>query len=239
MGSLTLIFGTVASGKTAEFLRLINKIRYYNNHVIKETERKKLMVFKPTVETRDNNNIIRSRNGESFDQVVAVSDLRVLAGEINFNDPDIIMIDECQFFETGQGNDAEAFVLLINELLKNGKHIALSGLIEDCYGGQFKIFSTLLPSADKIITPYTNCRCGRKALHSQRLQMGYPTPITDPIFLVDDQSNQSLGYSYEPRCDMCWRRPDTPHPNLVMFRQLLQENRELKAELARLQNNPS
>ena len=55
MNSLTLIFGTVASGKTAEFLRLIKKVQYHNDHTIKTVERKKLwflsQLLKPIIIT--------------------------------------------------------------------------------------------------------------------------------------------------------------------------------------------
>jgi len=105
------------------------------------------MVFKPASETHNNNHIISSRNVQSFDQVVAVPNLQALAGQIALNQPDIIMIDECQFFEIGANNDAGVFVLMIKELLTENKHIAISGLLEDCYGGQFKILNTLYPLA--------------------------------------------------------------------------------------------
>jgi len=55
-------------------------------------------------------------------------------------------------------------------------------------------------------------------VRSQRLQFGHPTPITDPIFLVDDKDNRNLGYSYEPRCNERWQVPQEPDPELITLR---------------------
>lgn len=226
MRFLTLIFGTIGSGKTAEFLRIIGKLQE-NNSRLPIGSKLRFMVAKPVLETRSGKTTIVSRNGQRFDDVIAVSNLRELALEIYKTDLDVIMIDECQFFETGIGNDSWHFTELIRELLTAGKRVILCGLIQNCYGGKFEILSSLCPEADEILNPHTTCNCGQIASRSQRLQNGYPTPITDPVFLVDDSSNHDMGYSYEPRCNDCWELPENPHPNLVIFRNTLEKIRDL------------
>lgn len=228
MRFLTLIFGTMGSGKTAELLLIINKLQE-NNSRLPIGSKLRFMVFKPIIETRSDKTTIVSRNGQRFDDVIAVSNLLELAPEISKNAPDVIIIDECQFFETGIGNDPWHFTELIRELLTAGKRVILCGLIQNCYGGKFEILSSLCPEADEILNPHTTCSCcDNIASRSQRLQIGYPTPITDPIFLVDDFDNHYLGYSYEPRCNDCWELPIEPHPNLVIFRNTPNKISDLK-----------
>ncbi|OGY44740.1 MAG: hypothetical protein A3B89_01390 [Candidatus Buchananbacteria bacterium RIFCSPHIGHO2_02_FULL_40_13] len=203
MRFLTLIFGTVGSGKTAELLRLVSKLEEHNSRC-RLIEKRKFTVFKPVIETRSDQITIISRSGQAFDKVVAVSDINDLVRELDRHNPDIIVIEECQFFEIGAGNEPQAFILLIRKLLESKKQVILCGLIQNCYGGQFEISSSLCPEADEIINPHTTCHCGQVASRSQRLQIGYSTPITDPVFIVDDDSSHNLGYSYEPRCNNCW-----------------------------------
>lgn len=227
MRFLTLIFGTVGSGKTAELLKIISKLQEHNSRC-SSTNQKKFTVFKPLSETRSPQTTIVSRNGQVFDQVVAVRDTKDLVIKITTENPDIIIIEECQFFEIGQGNNSQAFTILINELLNSNKQVILCGLIQDCYGHKFDILSSLCYTADEIINPHTICNCGQVASRSQRLQIGYPTPISDPIIIIDDLLNHNLGYSYEPRCNDCWELPEIAHPNLETFRNLLVENQKLK-----------
>ncbi|MCL5795732.1 MAG: hypothetical protein M1338_05270 [Patescibacteria group bacterium] len=234
MRFLTLIFGTMGSGKTAELFKIINKFQEHNSRC-RPAEKKNFLVFKPTVETRSAQETIVSRHGQSLNDVIAVSSLEQLAAEITVRQPEIVIIDECQFFEIGQRSNYLIFIQFIDKLLAENKQVILCGLIQDCYGGQFKILSYLCAEADEIINPHTTCRCGQIASRSQRLQMGYPTPISDPVFVVDDSSSHNLGYSYEPRCNNCWEVPSEPHPNLMAFRQVLSEQAKLKAELKKLQ----
>lgn len=230
MRYLTLIFGTVGSGKTGELLKIISRLNEHNSRC-RPSERKKFLVFKPAMDTRNKPQTLASRSGHIFHQATAISDASHLLEEIKQNKPDIIIIDECQFFET-ELNNPQYFIWLVKELLDTDqKQVILCGLIQNCHGEKFEILSSLCHEADEIINPHTTCRCGQVASRSQRLQMGYPTPITDPVFLVDDTTSQELGYSYEPRCNNCWELPNEIHPHLAAFRQIVAENQALKKQL--------
>lgn len=222
MRFLTLIFGTVGSGKTAELLRMVSKLQEHNSRS-RSTAKLKFTVFKPAMETRSQETTIVSRSGQAFHNVVAVKNIGDLINKINDENPDIIIIDECQFFEIGENNNTQTFIELVMELLEAKKQVILCGLIQNCYGGKFDILTNLCPEADEIINPHTTCSCGKVASRSQRLQIGYPTPITDPVFIVDDSDNHNLGYSYEPRCNDCFELPKEAHPNLIIFRQAINQ----------------
>ncbi|PJE58550.1 MAG: hypothetical protein COU81_00105 [Candidatus Portnoybacteria bacterium CG10_big_fil_rev_8_21_14_0_10_36_7] len=232
MRFLTLIFGTVGSGKTAEMFKIINKLQEHNLRC-QPAQFKKFVVFKPITETRSDQTTIISRTGQTFNQVIAVNNTQNLKLEIAKYPNHIIIIEECQLFEINS-DDIQAFVALIKELLKQNRQIILGGLIQNSHGQKFDILSSLCSEADEIINPHTTCNCGQIASRSQRLQMGYPTPITDPIFLVDNSFSHDLGYSYEPRCNDCFELPLEPHPNLKTFRSILAEIKDLKDQ----QNRP-
>ncbi|MDO8669355.1 MAG: hypothetical protein Q7K65_03615 [Candidatus Buchananbacteria bacterium] len=224
MRFLTLIFGTVGSGKTAELLKIISKIQEHNSRS-HANGKLKFKVFKPEMETRSESEIIASRNGQTFKEATPVKTVRDLSRQLVEN-PDIVIIDECQFFETGPGNSPRAFTALVSELLVTDKKVIICGLIQNCYGGKFEILSSLCPLADEIINPHTTCACGQVASRSQRLQIGYPTPLSDPIFVVDNSANHDLGYSYEPRCNDCFELPEQAHPNLLLFRKAIGQIKE-------------
>jgi thymidine kinase len=236
MGFLTLIFGTMACGKTAELLKIVSKLQEHNSRCHLR-DQKEFAVFKPSLETRDAETVITSRSGQSFDEAIAVKNITELGGEILQHKPQVIIIDECQFFEFGKDNDPQKFIKLIRGLLKNGRDVILCGLIQNCYGGEFEILSSLCHEADEIINPHTTCSCGKTASRTQRLQMGYPTPITDPIIVVDDDNSHDLCYSYEPRCKECWEIPDEAHPHLLVFRQNLDKIDQLKVILDNLRES--
>ena len=104
----------------------------------------------------------------------------------SFDDFDVIIIDEIQFFENLVG--------FITHWTDNGKIVIGAGLNGDYRMRPFSNMNTLFSIADKIIHITATCSCcGNEAPFTKRL-------------LKDNQEQVVIGgaESYEPRCRKCF-----------------------------------
>jgi thymidine kinase len=179
-GSLTVITGSMFSGKTEELIRRLRRALY---------ARRRVQVFKHALETRSDITEIRSHNGVPH-EAVAVSTSEDLLEKIE-ETTDVVAIEEAQFFDGG-------IVDVCRRLAASGYEVIVAGLDMDFRGEPFGPMPRLLAEADEVVKLRAICaRCGRDASRSQRLIDGRPAPATAPTILVGAQE------SYEARCRHC------------------------------------
>ena len=182
LGSLTVICGSMFSGKTEELIRLARRSMH---------ARKKVQVFKSSLETRCDTTLIRTHDGMSFN-AYAVPDSRAME---NLIEPDVqvVAIEEVQFFDDG-------VVALCQKLADRGVQVIAAGLDQDFRGLPFGFMPTLMSLADNVMKLHAICKvCGEEASRTQRLVDGHPAAEDDPLILVGADE------SYEARCRRCHR----------------------------------
>jgi thymidine kinase len=147
MGSLTLIFGPMFSGKTT---RLVQELTRFVD-VTNESHDTKCLLINHTFDNR-NPEIGVSSHGSSFK---GISDLIQVSQYSKVKDADkdidlynVIGIDEGQFFE-----DLEN----IKEWVIKGKNVIISGLISDSFMNSFGKINNLIPFADNVIQCHAIC----------------------------------------------------------------------------------
>lgn len=179
-GSITLICGSMFSGKTEELIRLVRRAMH---------ARKKVQVFKSALDTRCETAVIRTHDGVSFN-AVAVPDTRTLESLIE-PDTQVLGIEEVQFLD-------EAVVALCQRLADNGMQVIAAGLDQDFRGLPFGFMPALMALADNVLKLHAICKvCGKEASRTQRLVDGRPAAWDEPTILI------GAADSYEARCRHC------------------------------------
>lgn len=188
-GSLVVICGSMFSGKTEELIRIISRLVRSGKH--------KIATFKHgldkqrTLHDADNNTNLTSRNGSHI-SCIATDNPEEIKQLVSFENAEVIAIDEIQFFEKS------AILSLINQFIKQGKKVIVSGLDLDFKSEPFSVVADLLALADNVIKLTAICSvCGADTYCiSQRLVNGKPAHYNDPMILIGSQE-------YEARCRKC------------------------------------
>jgi len=175
VGWIEVICGPMFSGKSEELIRRLRRA---------QIARKRVQVFKPTIDDR-----------YSKEEIVSHSDLR-LDAEIVVDAADILKkldwrtqvvgIDEPNFL-------ADGLVSVAQQLADSGKQVIIAGLDTDYMGRPFAPIPDLLCVAESITKMLAICmRCGNPAKHTQRL--------------VETQDLIVVGAAgmYEARCRRCF-----------------------------------
>jgi thymidine kinase len=179
-GSLTVITGSMFSGKTEELIRLVRRSLY---------ARRKVQVFKHALDTRSETSEVKSHNGLLY-EAAAVSSSEELFERVE-RTTDVVAIEEVQFFD-------ERIVEVCRRLADGGYDVIAAGLDMDFRGQPFGPVPRLLSEADDVLKLHAICaRCGRDASRTQRLVDGEPAPASAPTILVGAEE------SYEARCRHC------------------------------------
>jgi thymidine kinase len=179
-GSLTVITGSMFSGKTEELIRRLRRALY---------ARRRVQVFKHALDTRSEPTEIRTHNGVLHEAVAASTSDELL--ERVEQTTDVVAVEEAQFFDEG-------IVGVCRHLADAGHDVIVVGLDIDFRGRPFGPMPALLAEADEVVKLRAICaRCGRDASRSQRLIDGRPAPASAPTILVGAQE------SYEARCRHC------------------------------------
>jgi thymidine kinase len=177
VGSLTVITGSMFSGKTEELIRRLRRALY---------ARRSVQVFKHALETRSDLTEIRSHNGVPH-EAGAISTSEELLESIK-PETDVVAVEEAQFFDEG-------IVDACRSLADSGYQVIVAGLDMDFRGRPFGPMPSLLAEADEVVKLRAICAiCGRDASRSQRLIDGKPAPASAPTILVGAQE------TYEARC---------------------------------------
>lgn len=189
-GKFTLILGNMFAGKTEELIRRLRRAEKFEN--------KKVIAFKPKIDTRSGNGLLKTAQKDEFPatDVESIYDVfKKIKQEIFFSGkkPNIIAFDEIQFFPV----PLEVYST-IDCLLDNGYDVIVAGLKLDFKGEPFESSTILLGhinnSSNLFILNSCCSICGADAEYPQRIIDGKPAKYTDQIKLVGGEE------SYQPRC---------------------------------------
>jgi thymidine kinase len=186
MAKLYFKYGAMGSSKTAS--ALITKFNY-------EERGMKVWLIKPATDTRDGDDIIKSRIGlyahcRAIDKGEDVYDVfKTEAGRV-----DAIICDECQFFTTEQ---IDSLRRIVDE---DDLPVLCFGLRTDFLTHSFPGSARLFEIADSIAEIKTICECGRKATVNAR--------ITADGRVVTKGRQVMLGGNdrYIAMCHRCWKK---------------------------------
>ncbi len=201
-GSLTVICGSMFSGKTEELIRLVRRAMH---------AKKRVQVFKSALETRCETTVISTHDGTTFNaySVAHSSTLESLLEP----DVQVVGIEEVQFFDEG-------IVPLILRLAESGVHVIVAGLDQDFRGLPFSFMPQLMAFADDVMKLHAICKiCGAEASRTQRLVDGRPAAWDEPTILIGAEE------SYEARCRRCHSVRKAPKPAALKTRPLAAQTR--------------
>lgn len=188
-GSLTVICGSMYAGKSEELIRRARRALY---------ARKKVQVFKPSVDNRYDDAMVVSHMGVRH-EAEPVPHVQALAAKIR-PDTEVIVIEEVQFF------DNTVIDLCVN-LADSGREVIAGGLDQDFRRQPFGPMPQLMAVADEVVKLRAICMaCGKTASHTYRMIEGKPANWNDPIVLIGATE------SYEARCRDCFEINKAPKP---------------------------
>ena len=199
MAKLYFKYGAMGSSKTAQ--ALITKYNYEENDM-------NVWLIKPSADTRDGVQILRSRIG-------LAAAVEVMAPEMNiferFRDTrlgkcDAVICDECQFLTEEQIDQLRA---IVNEY---NVPVMCFGLRTDFQTRLFPGSRRLMELADCIEEIKTMCDCGSKATVNARISDGY---------IVTEGAQVVLGGndSYIAMCHKCYIRGIREHKKVKLHGQ--------------------
>ena len=187
VGWIEVICGPMFSGKSEELIRRLRRAMI---------ARKRVEVFKPSIDTR-----------YSDDEIVSHGDLRMHsqvvanAGEITERidwRSEVVGIDEANFM-------GPQLVEVAQRLADSGKQVIIAGLDTDYLGRPFPPMPDLLALSESITKTLAICvRCGNPAKHTQRLRG------SDELIVVGASD------MYEARCRRCFE-PGIPKQTEMDF----------------------
>ena len=185
MAKLYFKYGAMGSSKSAQ--ALITQFNY-------EELGMSVWLIKPSVDTRDGADIIKSRIGLQRSAQIITPEQNIAEEYTKLEKHDVIIADEAQFFTPEQIDQ-------------------LRGLVDDedipvlCFGLRTDFLTHFFPGArrlmelaDSITEIKTVCECGRKATVNARID-GTGRIVTEgaQVFLGGNDS-------YIAMCHKCWKR---------------------------------
>lgn len=190
-GRLEVITGCMFSGKTEELIRRLERVRI---------ARKKIVLFKPTIDTRYSGRAIVTHYGRQFSAHLLApgdEDLSMLEDTTGSGEIDaatVVAFDEGNFF-------SDKLPKLCKALVASGKRVIVAGLDLTFAGEPFGPMPTLMALADEVAKLHAVCvKCGGEATRTQRLIDGKPAPPSDEVIRVGGKD------FYEARCLACYER---------------------------------
>ena len=199
MAKLYFKYGAMGSSKTAQ--ALITKYNYEENDL-------NVWLIKPSADTRDGVNILRSRIGlEAAVHVITPSmDVYDLFVTAKRDCCDVIIVDECQFMTAKQIDELRAIVNDFNV------PVLCFGLRTDFQTKLFPGSMRLMELADCIEEIKTMCDCGAKATVNARINDG---------FIVTEGAQVVLGGndSYIAMCHRCYVNGIREHKKIKLHGQ--------------------
>ena len=187
-GWIELVCGSMFSGKTEELLRRIRRA---------EIARKKVQLFKPTIDNRYGVVRVASHDGIGREDAIVVCDAEDILRRLDA-DTEVVAVDEVQFF-------GDSIAEVCDHLADRGLRVIVAGLDQDFRGEPFGPMPLLLARAELVDKLHAICvSCGAAASRTQRLIDGRPARYDDPVILVGGSE------SYEARCRNCHEVPGKP-----------------------------
>ena len=186
MAKLYFKYGAMGSSKTAQ--ALITKYNYEENDM-------QVWLIKPSADTRDGADLLRSRIGlqARVEVMVPRADIYARFCEGRRGQCDVIIVDECQFLTPIQ---VEQLRSIVDEFQVP---VLCFGLRTDFQTKLFPGSMRLMELADVIEEIKTMCDCGAKATVNARISDGY---------IVTEGAQVVLGGndSYIAMCHRCYIR---------------------------------
>lgn len=184
MAKLYFKFGAMGCSKTAQ--ALITKFNY-------EERDMKVLLLKPSVDTRDGADIVRSRIGLESRAVCipADSDVYALYTE-QYPDCRVVIVDECQFLTPEQVDELGQIVIDCDV------PVLCFGLSTDFQTHLFPGSRRLFEIAESITEIKSVCRCGAKATVNARFD------DEGHVVFTGDQVCLGGNDRYMAMCRRCW-----------------------------------
>lgn len=159
MAKLYFRYGAMGASKTANALMVA--YNYDEKGLVP-------LVMKPAIETRDGDNVIRSRIGlqrkcKLVEDVIQSRDWEATKAYFLTHDIDVVIVDECQFMTPDQ---VQQLWRVVNEL---EIPVICYGLSTDFQQNLFPASAELMKLADKVEEIKTICWCGDGAKCNARL----------------------------------------------------------------------
>ena len=183
MAKLYFKYGAMGSSKSAQ--ALITKFNY-------EERDMSVWLIKPSVDTRDGADVIRSRIGLEARARIITPEENVIEAYRAAGKHDVIIADEAQFFSPEQIDQLRE---LVDE---DDLPVLCFGLRTDFLTHFFPGARRLMELADSLTEIKTVCSCGRKATVNARIDAEGK--------IVTEGSQVMLGGndSYVAMCHQCW-----------------------------------
>ena len=173
-GWIEVVCGSMFSGKTEELIRRLKRAEF---------AKLKVEIFKPSVDTRYDENDVVSHQGTSIRSTPVPTSENIL---LLANDVDVIGIDEAQFFD-------EQLPMVCEKLANSGIRVIVAGLDMDFAGNPFGPIPALLAKAEYVTKVHAICmNCGDLAQFSHR------KISEDKLVLLGEVDE------YEPLCRKCY-----------------------------------
>ena len=185
MAKLYFKYGVMGSSKSAQ--ALITKFNY-------EERGMSVWLIKPSIDTRDGADIIRSRIGLSSAAYVITPDDNVIEAYHRVGRRDVIIADEAQFFTPKQIDELRQ---LVDE---EDLPVLCFGLRTDFLTHFFPGAQRLMELADSLTEIKTVCECGRKATVNARIDQDGKIVTTGGQVMIGGND------SYLAMCHQCWKR---------------------------------
>ena len=187
MAKLYFKYGAMGSSKTAQ--ALITKYNYEENDL-------SVWLIKPSADTRDGQQILRSRIGlqAEVDVIAPEQDVYSLFQDSRQGHCDVIIVDECQFMTRAQIDQLRGIVNDFNV------PVLCFGLRTDFQTHLFPGSMRLMEVADTIQEIKTMCDCGAKATVNARID-GAGHIVTEGAQVVLGGND-----SYIAMCHKCYIR---------------------------------
>ena len=185
MAKLYFKYGAMGSSKSAQAL-----ITQFNYEELGMT----VWLLKPAIDTRDGENIVRSRIGLAREAFVISADCDIAALYRSGPRYDVIIADEAQFFTPAQIDQLRE---LVDE---EDIPVLCFGLRTDFLTHFFPGSRRLMELADSITEIKTVCACGRKATVNARIDE------SGRIITEGEQVKLGGNDSYIAMCHPCWMR---------------------------------
>ena len=184
MAKLYFKYGAMGSSKSAQ--ALITKFNY-------EELGMSVWLIKPSIDTRDGADVVKSRIGLSATAQVITPGEDIIAAYREAGKHDVIIADEAQFFTPAQIDQLRT---LVDE---DELPVLCFGLRTDFLTHFFPGAQRLMELADSLTEIKTVCACGRKATVNAR--------IDGEGRIVTEGSQVLLGGndSYIAMCHKCWK----------------------------------
>lgn len=184
MAKLYFKYGAMGCSKTAQ--ALITKFNY-------EERNMSVLLLKPAIDTRDGEAIVRSRIG-LWENCIAVDkdcDIYQLFKN-NYNDRQVVIVDECQFLEPKQVDQLAEIVIDFDV------PVLCFGLATDFLTNLFPGSRRLFEIAQSIKEIKSVCKCGAKATVNARIDEN------GKVVFKGDQICLGGNDRYVAMCLKCW-----------------------------------